>query len=291
MKVISSETLEQPIKWKNPSVRRSKDRVARIIGYVVLVGMLGILVSIFAYIVAGGLSHITLNMLTTNGNVTAGGLYNAIVGTWLLVGMGLVFSLPPGMLGALYFVQRKADKRISSIMRLFTDILTSVPSIVIGLFGYLVLVITFNMGFSLVAGGMALGVMMLPYIMRVSEISMKEVPKQQIDNAYALGADNVQVAYKIYLPQAFAGILSGILLSVSIAAGETAQLLYTANWSSTLPSGFLHQSVGYLTYVVYEGILQPGATAHHLAFVAAFILIISITALIVISKYVQYRRR
>lgn len=291
MRVISNRLTEEPIKWKNPSVRRGKDRVARILGYAVLVGMLGILASIFGYVTSGGLSHITIEMLTTNGNVTSGGLFNAIVGTWMLVGVGLLFSLPPGLLGSLYFVQRKSNKKVSSLMKLFTDILTSVPSIVIGLFGYLVLVLTFNFGFSLLAGGMALGVMMLPYIMRVSEISMKQIPRQQIDNAYALGADNIQVAGRIYLPQAFAGILSGILLAISIAAGETAQLLYTANWNSGIPTGFLHQSVGYLTYVVYEGILQPGAAANQLAFVAAFVLILSITALIVISKYVSYRKR
>lgn len=291
MKVISGSMTNEPIKWKNPSMRRGKDRIARIVGYAVLLGMLGILASIFGYVVSGGLSHITLKILTTNGNVTSGGLLNAIVGTWMLVGMGLLFSLPPGLLGSLYFVQRKANKKISSIMRLFTDILTSVPSIVIGLFGYLVLVIDFNMGFSLFAGGLALGIMMLPYVMRVSEISMREVPAKQVENAYALGADNIQVAGKIYLPQAFAGILSGVLLAVSIAAGETAQLLYTANWNSGIPEGIFHNSVGYLTYVVYEGILQPGAVAHQLAFVAAFILILTITALIVVSKYVSYRKR
>lgn len=282
---------ETAMKWKNPSVRRTKDRAARIVGYAILVAMMGLLASIFAYIFGGGLSFITLKMLTTNGNITNGGLLNSIAGTWMLVGVGLLMSLPAGLLGSLYHVQARKGNRLSSIMRLFTDILTSVPSIVIGLFGYLVIVLTFNTGFSLVAGGIALGIMMLPYIMRVSEISMREVSRKQVENAYALGADNIQVAGRIYLPQAFAGIISGVLLAVSIAAGETAQLLYTANFSSTIPTGFLHQPVGYLTYVVYEGILQPGAYANHLAFVAAFVLIVSITALIAISKFVSYRKR
>ncbi|HKJ96580.1 MAG TPA: ABC transporter permease subunit [Thermoplasmataceae archaeon] len=279
------------VTWKNIKTRRGKDGAARALGYLALLVMFGILASIFGYIMRGGATHITIQMLTTVGNGSTGGLLNAIVGTWLLVGVGLVFSLPPGILGALYFVQRKSMTRMASIMRMFTDVLTSVPSIVIGLFGYLVLVIRFNMGFSLTAGGMALGVMMLPYILRVSELSMKDVSKEQVANAYALGADDIQVATRIYIPQAIAGVLSGILLAISIAAGETAQLLYTASWNNSFTSGFLHSRVAYLTYVVWYGIDQPGQSAHNLAFVAALILILTVTALIVISKYVNYKRR
>ena len=291
MKGINGTKDRDEIIWKNPNVRRGKDRAARFIGYAALFVMLGILGSIFGYIMQGGASHIALSMFTTVGNGTTGGLLNAIVGTWLLVGMGLVFSLPPGILGALYFAQRKQMTRTASTLRLFTDVLTSVPSIVIGLFGYLVLVIRFNMGFSLLAGGIALGIMMLPYILRVSELSMKDVPKEQVANAYALGADDLQVATRIYIPQAIAGILSGVLLAISIAAGETAQLLYTASWNNSFTSGFIHSRVAYLTYVVWYGIDQPQASAHNLAFVAALILILTVTALIVISKYVNYKRR
>ncbi len=278
------------IKWKSMGSRKTKDRAARFIGYFALLFMFGILVSIFAYIMQGGASYISAKMFTTIGNGTTGGLLNAIIGTWLLVGMGLVFSLPPGILGALYFAQKRQQTRVSSTLRLFTDILTSVPSIVIGLFGYLVLVIQFNWGFSLTAGGFALGVMMLPYVLRVSELSMKDIPKVQVDNAYALGASDAQVAGRIYLPQAFAGIISGVLLAISIAAGETAQLLYTASWNNAWTSGFFHSRVAYLTYVVWYGINQPAESAHHLAFAAALILIVTITALILISKYVNFKK-
>lgn len=289
--MINSNSRQSSLTWKRTSTRRTKDWIARILGYGALLLLFGVLISIFGYIINGGASHISLRMFTEAGNGTTGGLLNAIVGTWFLVGMGLVFSLPPGILGALYFVQKKSMTKVSSLLRLFTDILTSVPSIVIGLFGYLVLVIRFNMGFSLMAGGFALGVMMLPYILRVSELSMKDVPKEQVANAYALGADDIQVATRIYVPQAIAGILSGILLAISIAAGETAQLLYTASWNNGFTSGFLHSRVAYLTYVVWYGIDQPEQSAHNLAFVAALVLILTITALIVISKYVNYKKR
>ncbi len=278
------------LKWKSVSTRRVKDKVANALSFVVLGTMIVILISIFIYVLNAGATHITWKILSTFGNTSSGGVLNAIVGTWMLVGMGLVFSLPPSLLGALYIVNAKSNGTISSAARLFTDVLTSVPSIVIGLFAYLVLVIRYHMGFSLIAGGLALSVMMLPYLLRIIEISFKNIPKEQIENAYALGADDIRVASRIYLPQAKVGILSGILLAVSISAGETAQLIYSAGFNNALPTGFLHSQVAYLTYVVWTGINEPTTYSHDLAFVSAMILVLSVTALILISKYIVRRK-
>ena len=198
--MIDSELQDQTLVWKNTGTRKAKDFAARIVGYVVLAAMLFILFSIFFYILSNGATTINWKILTTSGNTSFGGIANAIWGTWLLVGMGLVFSVPPGFLGALYLVQSTSSGKITGILRLFTDVLTSVPSIVIGLFGYLVLVIKFNFGYSLVAGGMALGVMMLRYIIRINELSFICVPKEQVQNAYALGAYHLSVAARIYFP-------------------------------------------------------------------------------------------
>jgi len=278
------------IKWKGLGIRKIRDNMAKVVSYLVLALMAGVLVSIFAYILGSGAAHATISMFTTFGDTTTGGLLNAIIGTWMLVGMGLLFSIPPGILGAIYIVNSKSNTRVSYIVKLFTDILTSVPSIVIGLFGYLVLVIKFGFGYSLVAGGIALGIMMLPYLLRIIEISFRNIPREQIENAYALGADDIKIASRVYLPQASKGILSGILLAVSIAAGETAQLIYTAGFNNALPTGFLKSQVAYLTYVVWTGINQPSQYSHYLAYVSAMILILTITALIFLSKYIVRRK-
>ncbi len=267
-----------------------KDAIAKGLSYVSLGMMVVILASIFIYILDSGASHITLTMLTTPGNTATGGILNAIVGTWELVGMGLLFSLPPSVLGALYVVNGRSNGTLSLAARLFTDVLTSVPSIVIGLFAFIILVQRLNMGYSLIAGGLALAIMMLPYLMRIIEISFRNIPKEQIENAYALGADDIRVASRIYLPQAKVGMLSGMLLAVSIAAGETAQLLYSAGWNNNYATGFLHSGVGYLTYVVWNGINYPTTYSHYLAFVSAMILILSVTGLIAISKYIGRRQ-
>lgn len=291
MKVTEETTISNTnIRWKSQKSRKIKNNAAKIVSYLTLALMLAVLVSIFVYILNAGASHISLPMLTTFGNTASGGVLNAIIGTWLLVGVGLLVSVPPSILGAVYIVNSRSNRNVSSIIRMFTDVLTSVPSIVIGLFGYLVLVIDLRMGYSLVAGGFALGVMMLPYLMRIIEISFRNIPIGQIENAYALGADTIGVTSRIYLPQASAGILSGVLLAISIAAGETAQLLYTAGFNNALPTGFLHSQVAYLTYVVWFGINEPTQYSHYLAFVSAMILILTITALILISKYIVRRK-
>lgn len=283
--MISSDLYERKIAWKKTSHRKAKDRVVRSLGYSAFGFLFLILFSIFAYVLHGGATTVTWQILTTYGNTSYGGISNAIWGTWELVGMGLLFSLPPGLFGAIYLTQSTSNRHVSNVMRLFTDMLTSVPSIVIGLFGYLVIVIRFNFGYSLIAGGMALAVMMLPYIMRISELSFKGISKEQVQNAYALGADHIRVFSRIYLPQASAGIFAGVLLAISIAAGETAQLIYTAGFSSQLPTAFTHSQVGYLTYMIWTGINQPSTYAHNIAFISAMVLILSITALIFVSKY------
>lgn len=291
MKVTNSYFKDRgEIKWKSVGSRKIKDRIANGLSYLVLGVMLAVLVSIFIYILNAGASHINLSMLTSYGNTSSGGILNAIIGTWMLVGMGLLFSIPPSLLGALYIVNVKSNGKITLAARLFTDVLTSVPSIVIGLFAFLVLVIRFNFGYSLIAGGLALSVMMLPYLLRIVEISFRNIPREQVENAYALGADDIRVATRIYLPQAKVGILSGILLAVSISAGETAQLLYSAGFNNGIPTGFLHSQVGYLTYVVWNGINEPSAYSHDLAFVSAMVLILSVTALIMVSKYIVRRK-
>ncbi len=280
--MISSGNRE--IIWRSPHVKGIKDKLARAVGYVIFGVMLIILGSILEYVTSGAMGTISWRILTTQNTFEGGGIFNAIVGTWMLVGVGLLITVPPGLLGPLYLVRRKSNRVAVSILRLFTDVLTSVPSIVIGMFGYLALVLYFGWGYSILAGGFALAVMMLPYVIRVSELSMRSIPQEQVQNAYALGADDVQVASKIYLPQAMSGILSGVLLAVSIAAGETAQLLYTVSWNNTLPSGFFNSEVGYLSGVIYYGFYYSTQSAINKGFVAAFVLIVMLLFLIFLSK-------
>lgn len=281
------------IKWKSSTGRRIKDNLAKGVSYAILGIMAAVLISIFAYIIGNGASFVSFKILTTNGSATQGGIANSIIGTWILVGVGLIFSLVPGVFGSLYLVNRRSHGKVVKIERFLTDILTSIPSIILGIFGYFVLVIQLGLGLSFLAGGITLGIMMLPYVMRITEISYRNIPQAQVENAYALGADSISVASRIYLPQAMRGILSGALLAISIAAGETAQLLYTDSFNSFLPHTLTGagSATGYLTFIVWYGIQTGTLYGQKLAYVAAMILIVTIAVLILLSKYVINRRK
>ncbi len=261
------------------------DLLVRIIGYCILGLMTGLLLAIVGYVAILGLGSISFKMFVTVGNTSTGGLANAIVGTWELVGMGLLLSLPVGVFGGLY-LSEYSSRYTGGVLRLFVDILTSIPSIVLGLFGYLVLVIELNMGYSLLAGGLTLGVMMIPYIMRISEISYSNIPGETREAAFALGANSMQVSLRLLLVQARVGIMTAILLSISIAAGETAQLLYTALFNNGYTTGLTHEPVAYLTYVIWYSLNQPTPYAHALAYSAALVLVSSIFFLLLLSKYI-----
>lgn len=290
MKVTDISNTHEEIRWKNHSTRTAKDLLAKVVSYIVLFLMAGILISIFVYIIDNGGTHITLTMLVTQGNSISGGLANAILGTWMLVAIGLVISVIPGVFGALYLVNTRANSRFTRAVGLLTDILTSVPSIVLGLFGYLVLVIQFNFGFSLLAGGITLGIMMLPYVLRITEQSYRSVPREQVEGAYALGGSTLTAFSRIYFPQSLLGIISGILLAVSIGSGETAQLLYTNSFSYFYPTGLTGpgSATGYLTWVVYSGtyIYTGSQYTQDLAYAAAMILLVTVAIIVIASKYI-----
>lgn len=265
------------------------DNLMKFIGYLIIFILVSVLIAVLGFIVWNGLRSVTPSILIETGNTSSGGLLNAIIGTWLLTAVGLLISLPVGLFGAVFIVEYSTQK-IGSTFKLFTDLLTGIPSIVLGFFGYLMLVIYLNMGYSLLAGGIVLGIMMIPYILRISEISLSNIPKEVRESAFALGANKMQVILRLLIRQARSGILIGSTLAISIAAGETAQLLYTAGWNNAFPSGFVHSPVAYLTYAVWAGINQPSDYAHGLAYAAAFILVISILSLILITKYAAKRR-
>ena len=283
---VSEESANFELRARSHPLRKVADHGVRIVGYLILAAMMFILVEIFGYVSYSGLRSLNLKILTTVGDVSSGGLLNSIAGTWMLVGLGLLIALPIGLFAAIY-ISEYSSRSSGNTLRLFTDLLTSVPSIILGFFGYLMLVIYLNWGYSLVAGGFILGIMMLPYIIRISEQSLSNIPGEVREGGFALGASKSQVIFRLLLKRASRGIVTAVLLSVGIATGETAQLIYTAGFNDTFPLGFLHSQVGYLTYVVWTGIDLPSNYSHGLAFAAAFILIITILVLMLSSKYIN----
>jgi len=261
----------------SPSVRRKfRSRLWWSVSWLATAIVIFALFDLLATVIWKGVKSFQWNMLTTPTHGIAGGLQNAILGTFELIVISLVIAVPLGVLGGVY-VSEFAKVRSANTIRFLAEVLSGVPSIVIGYFGYLLLVIQFGWGFSAIAGGIALTIIMLPYILRNTEAALSQVPLAQREAAWALGMTRFQAISKVVWRPAIGGMATGVLLAVAIGMGETAPLLYTAGWSAFNPTLQLtHHQVPYLTYVVWDYLEQPYPQAQALAYSAAFVLLVMI---------------
>ena len=252
--------------------------------YLALLAALVVLVLVFGFVLLHGLPALRPALFTTVTSGTAGGLANAISGTLLLVFCGTLITIFVGI-GTGIWLAEYAQGFAGSALRFLSDILAGVPSIVIGYFGYAVLVQRFGWHFSLAAGALALALIMMPFVVRGTDTSLLSVPSALVEGSYALGATRVQTFSQVTFPHALPGIMTSMLLASGIALGETAPLIYTAGWSNFMPSlAPTHSPVGYLTYVVWTFISQPFEESHQLAYAAAALLMIFIFLTNVVSR-------
>jgi phosphate transport system permease protein len=175
-------------------------------------------------------------------------------------------------------------------------VLTGTPSIVLGYFSYIVLVGSLGWGLAAPAGAVTIAILIVPYLARITELALRQVPVAMREAGFALGASEPAVVFKIILPGAASGVLTGALLALAISVGETAPLIYTAGFSSYPLNlahpihSVLHSQIGYLTYVIWSFIDQPDAASHALAFAAAFLVMLFVLA-INIGVRLMVRRR
>ncbi len=247
--------------------------------------VLAVLAAIFGFVFIKGIPALrdpAIFVTVTSG--VAGGLANAIVGTIMLVAGGVLLVTVIGI-GTALWVTEFAPAGARRLLRFVIDVLAGVPSIVVGYFLYVALVVGAGWGFSLAAGAIALAIIMLPYVVRAADLALSGVPRGLREAAFALGARPVTVAFSIALPWALPGILTGILVATGIGLGETAPLIYTAGWSNFMPRlAFTHAPVAYLTYVVWSFINMPFERSHALAYAAAALLMIAIFVLNLVSR-------
>lgn len=216
--------------------------------------IVGILVSILGFIVINGISVISWDFLTkspTDG-MTAGGIFPAIVGTFYLVIGSLIFAVPLGVMSAIYTTEYAGNGYIVRFIRLMTNNLASVPSIVFGLFGMALFVNNLGFGDSILAGSLTLGLLTLPLIIRTSEEALKAIPDAYRSGSLALGASKLQTIRKVVLPSALPNILTGVILSIGRVSGETAPILFTvaAYFLPNLPQSIFDQAMA-LPYHLY----------------------------------------
>ncbi|MEO8217121.1 MAG: phosphate ABC transporter permease PstA [Acidobacteriota bacterium] len=204
---------------------------------------------------------------------TGGGMANAIVGTIILIAIAAAFAVPVGILTGIHLSEYPRS-RMGAAVRFAADVLNGVPSIVIGIFAYAVLVMPFKR-FSALAGGLALGVMMLPIVTRTTEELLRLVPSSLKEGALALGATRSRAVFTVVFPAALPGILTGVLVAIARVAGETAPLLFTA-FNNRFWSTSLTQPIGSLTVQVFTYAISPYEDWHRQAWAGAFLLVMMI---------------
>ncbi len=238
----------------------------------VLAALLPLALVLF-YVVTQGLSSLNVAFFThmpVPHGEEGGGMANAIVGSLMVTGLGAAGAIPIGIIAGVYAAEYRGT-RLAAATRFAADTLNGVPSIVIGVFAYGIVVLPFH-GYSALAGACALGVMMLPLVMRTTEELLLLVPSNLREGALALGATRARAVFSVVVPAALPGILTGVLLAVARVAGETAPLLFTAlnnSFFSTKPT----QPISTLTVQVYTYALSPYEDLHRQAWAGALVLV------------------
>ena len=231
------------------------------------------LLLVFGFLLYQGAAAVNLDFFThlpkPVGEV-GGGMANAIVGSLILLALAAALGLPLGILGGMYLAESQ-DRRLPLILRFLADVLNGVPSIVIGIFAYTVLVLPMRR-FSALAGGFALAVIMVPIVLRTTEEMLRLVPRTLREAGLGLGLSRWKVAVRVVLPTARAGIVTGVMVSIARVAGETAPLLFTAFGNRFWHSG-LDQPIAALPLQIFAYAIAPYDDWHRQAWAGALVLI------------------
>ena len=244
------------------------------------------LVLIFYYTISKGITYLNFNFFTAMPKPVGepgGGMANAIVGTLILIGIGGSIGVPVGIMTGIYLSEFGKNK-FGNVVRFLTDVLSGIPSIVVGVVAYTLVVVPMK-HFSAFAGGIALGILMIPTIIRTTEEMIKLVPQTLREGGLALGIPKWKTTINIVLRTAWKGIATGVLLGLSRAAGETAPLLFTALgnrfWSTNIG-----QPIASLTVYIYDYAKSPFEDWNQQAWTAALVLIMLISILSLLFRIV-----
>jgi phosphate transport system permease protein len=277
--------------------RRRRDRIARWAILAATLVALTPLVLILYYLLREGLGSWSWSFFTTDPtgntffkNASIGGIKSAILGTIEIVGLASAISVPVGVALAVWLVEYGRGSRFAQAVRFFIDVLTGVPSILFGLFIYIVLIVGTGSTYGGYKGSLALALLMLPIVTRAAEVMLLLVPGALREAALALGAPRWRMIARIVLPTAFPGLLTGVLLAIARAAGETAPLLFTAG--ETLRSNSdLGGFTNALPVQIYYDVTSATTSIVNRAWGAALTLVAMILVLNVIARLFSRRSR
>jgi len=239
-----------------------------------------VLVFLIGYILIKGVPYLSLDLFAWEYNSENVSMMPAIVNTVTMTAMSLLIAIPFGIGAAIYLVEyAKRGNKLVNIVRVTAETLSGIPSIVYGLFGFLLFVIYLGWGFSLLAGAFTLAIMILPLIMRTTEEALLAVPDIYREGSFGLGAGKLRTVFRIVLPSAIPGILAGVILGIGRITGETAALIYTAGTVTGIPQDVLGSGRTlsiHMYALLSEGLYTEQA---HATAVVLLILVIGINAL------------
>ena len=253
------------------------------------IAAVGILVIILAYIALQGIGALNLSFLVNDPKPVGegGGIRNAIMGTLMLLLLSSAIGMPFGIAVGIYLAEFGSG-RFAGVVRFLVDTLTGIPSIVMGVFVYTIVVVPLK-HFSALAGGIALGLIMIPIVARTTEEMLKLVPHSLREGALALGAPQWRVTLGVVVPAASSGIATGAMLAIARISGETAPLLFTA-FGSRFISYYLDQPIASLTVQIYNYAISPYDEWHAQAWAATLVLMTLILSINIAVRFLTRRK-
>ena len=292
--MMAAITGQQTVDLREPSGwRRTKNQIATVGMWIAFAVMLVPLGFVLFTVISKGASTITWQFLT-NGSIPVnvlpasyGGVGPAVIGTLEITGFAALMAIPLGVLGGVYINEYGGDHVLARVINFFADVMTGVPSIVMGLFIFTIWVLHF--GYSGLAGAFALGCLMLPIVIRSTYEMLRLVPDSLREASYALGATKARVTLTVVLPAAIGGIVSGALLAVARAAGETAPLVFTILVTQTTNTNLFSGANTALSTLIFQNATQPFTGAQDRAWGSALTLIAMAFILMIVARLVTAR--
>ena len=242
------------------------------------------LLSIVIYILYKGIPHLSLDLFAAEYNTENMSLFPALVNTIVMTLVSLLIAVPLGVFSAVYLTEyAKRGNKLVTLVGITTETLSGIPSIVYGLFGYLLFVTKLKWSYSMLAGALTLAIMILPLIMRTTEEALRSVPDSYREGSFGLGAGKLRTVFTVVLPSAVPGILAGVILAIGRIAGETAALIFTAGTVAQIPKNLMGSG---RTLAVHLYALWNEGLAAEQSYATAVVLLIIVVLINMLSSFI-----
>jgi len=248
---------------------------------------IAVLMLIVGYILVRGIPHLTPELFAWEYNSSNVSMMPAIINTLLMTLISLIICVPLGIGAAIFLTEyARRGSRLVKIIRMTAETLSGIPSIIYGLFGSLFFVLTLKMGLSLISGALTLSIMVLPTVMRTTEEALLAVPDSYREGSFGLGAGRLRTTFKVVLPSAVSGILSGVILAVGRIVGETAALIYTAGTVAKVPDSMLDST---RTLAVHMYTISTEGLYINQSYATAVVLLVVVLGINALSSFIAKR--